>query len=238
MTLCLKLWISQHICSKWKYRNVVVLMDKNGFVRQQIHSSQGLKLPYTIQGELAPALGALGSQLVWLGDGIFNSFSLSCRNCFIFHYNSTGRHVLALLSSLSSLFTAVFDGAAPGPLSELLNHLQPWVSAEALYSRETVNVCVSLVCCSPGRETEPREKHSSSGREGAWTLEHPTLRSLALLPGLISSGSWAACHWVGNIAALVFQMLYKILNPRVSWCFSFHCRCCFWKWWKRRPIRC
>lgn len=81
----------------------------------RIHRPEGLRtLPYTIQGaprhlpwELVDL--RLSEELVWLGDRIFNSFSLPCRNCFVLHHNSTGRHVPAL----SRLLTAVLDGAAP-----------------------------------------------------------------------------------------------------------------------------
>lgn len=113
-----------------------------------------------------------------------------------------------------------------------------WMQRLCVLEKLWISVCpLCTVVQGEGLSLGRSTADTNSGREGAWTLEHPTLRSLAVLPGLISPGSWAACQWVGNIA-LLFQMLYKTLNPGVGWCFSFHCRCCFWEWWKRRPVRC
>lgn len=160
VTLCLKLWISQHICSKWKYRNVVILMDKRAFVRQQDPQHWGAETPslqYREDWHLPWRLVdlSLSEELVWLGGSIFNSFSLSCRNTLF--CITAPQEACAFLSSLSRLFTTVFDGAGPRPPFRVGNHLG-WV--QSLWVLEKLGISVSLVRCRPGRETKPRKKHS------------------------------------------------------------------------------
>lgn len=150
---------------------------------------------------------SLSEELVWLGDKIFNSFSLSCRSCFILHFNSTGRHVHACTVILEQTLCCCVWSCSTRP------SFLSWSSPVALSGcrvsvsqRNGEYLCVPCALQTRERLTLGRSRADVfRQRKGLNSRASCTEVSFAVLPGLILPGSWAACHWVGNVV-LVFQI--------------------------------